>query len=277
MGRKKNELVEKVEGVAKRGRGRPKGSKNKPKNVPEKITYIALVVDRSGSMKSVERAALDGINEQINVMRQNAKLGGKTFVTYIQFDDVIETVFANRPASELNDLTEDDYVPRGWTAMLDATDEAITRLKAAPIITEDTAFLVVLITDGAENASKRVSRYQLAQKIKELQATGKWTFTYMLGGNLDLSVATDLGVYVGNVSTFDSHTLTGTSKGFGVAAASIGNYVTARSAGLQSVNNFYTPSNPDADNNLKNFLNKTSTVTADPTVTTPSTDKKDSK
>lgn len=262
MGRKKNELVDKVVETAKRGRGRPKGSKNKPKT-PKKLTYIAFVVDRSGSMSSVRQAALDGINEQINTIKKNAELGGETFVTYIQFDQEIETIFANRPAGELEPINEDQYVPRGTTALYDATMEAINRLKYAPTITEDTGFLVIVISDGYENASK-TNQYTLSQEVKRLQDSGKWTFTYMLS-NVDKSLALNLGVYAGNVAVYDS-SVGGTKHAFATINNATQNYASLRNLGLTSSTGFYSPT--DAPDISISPLN--------PTMTTP-TDKKDSK
>jgi uncharacterized sporulation protein YeaH/YhbH (DUF444 family) len=35
----------------------------------EKKTYVALVIDRSGSMRRIEKQTVDGINEQFGVLR----------------------------------------------------------------------------------------------------------------------------------------------------------------------------------------------------------------
>jgi hypothetical protein len=65
--------------------------------------------------------------------------------------------------------------------------------------------------------------------------------------NVDLSVATNLGVNLGNVSLYSS-TAAGTSTAFSTMASSTANYFSARSAGLESVRSFYsdgvTPPNP---------------------------------
>jgi Mg-chelatase subunit ChlD len=204
-----------------------------------KTTRVALVIDRSGSMSSVEKAAFDGINEQINVIRRDADQGGDTYVTYIQFDDFVETVFSNQHASELKNITRDQYSPRGSTAMRDAVGTAIEMLKSQTGSDEDVAYLVVTISDGAENASRQYTADRLAAIVKELKQTGRWTFTMMLS-NVDLSVAKNLGVDLGNSVTYTS-TEAGTVQAFAQMSTSTGNYFGARSTNTLSVNNFYSP------------------------------------
>lgn len=228
----------------KRGRGRPKGSKNKPK----KITRVALVIDRSGSMQSVQQAAFNGINEQIATIKKNAKLTGKTFVTYIQFDDVVETVFENKAVKELTPITSDQYAPRGTTALRDATFAAIKSLQAASGKDgDDTGYLVIVISDGWENASKDITPEQLKDEITKLEATGKWTFTYMLS-NVDVNVVSNsLGVSLQNCATYDS-SLVGTAQAFSQMSGSYANYATMRSAHLTATKNFYNSGTGGANN-----------------------------
>jgi ADP-heptose:LPS heptosyltransferase len=49
------------------------------------------------------------------------------------------------------------------------------------------AYLVIVISDGEENASKHWSASRLKERIDELQATNRWTFVYM-GCNQDVLV-----------------------------------------------------------------------------------------
>ena len=217
-------------------RGRPKGSKNKPK----KQTYIALVIDRSGSMDGVRDAAFTGINEQLNTIRLNAAKGGKTFVTYIQFDDQIETILDQVDANTVKDITKAQYEPRGSTAMLDAIGVAIEGFEKSVTETDDTAYLLIVISDGYENASQKYNYSSLAEKVKKLEATNKWTFTYMLS-NVDLAtMAKNLGASAGNMSSFIS-TNTGTKAAFVNSSVSSAQYMSSRMAGVTSVPNFYRP------------------------------------
>ena len=236
-------------------RGRPKGSKNKAK----KQTYIALVIDRSGSMNDVRNEAFSGINEQLNTIRLNAKKGGKTFVTYIQFDDQIDVVFDQTAAEKIQDITYSQYEPRGSTAMLDAIGHAIDGFQKTVTETSDTAYLLIVISDGYENASSKENYASLSEKIKKLEATGKWTFTYMLS-NVDLeAMAKKLGSSAGNIVQFVS-TGAGTKAAFTHSSNSSATYMSSRATGATSTPNFYTP---DPNKNLS----VTSTPPVNPIIT----------
>lgn len=203
-----------------------------------KKTYVALVIDRSGSMSNIHKQTVDGINEQFGVLRRNAELGGETEVTLFQFDDVIETVFRDIAPVELKNWENTDFVPRGSTAMYDAVWAAINHLKSKPV-GEDTAFLVCVISDGYENASREVTQGILSAEIKRLQDTGNWTFSYMLANQDIHEVAQRLSVPVSNIASFNS-TVTGAFTAYATTATSTANYFKMRGNGTKSVNNFYS-------------------------------------
>lgn len=210
----------------------------KKKHKAKKKTLVALVVDRSGSMSSIRQAAFDGINEQLQTLRKNAKKGGETLVTYIQFDDESETVFAGRPAADLTDITFNQYSPRGSTALRDAVWTAIHKLQDSVEETDDTGYLVIVISDGYENASKECSASKLREKMDELRATGKWTFSYMLSNQDIDQFVRETGVDRGNVSSFVS-TTAGTSTAFDTMTNSVASYLTIRGSGHTGTRNFY--------------------------------------
>jgi hypothetical protein len=112
-------------------------------------THLTLVVDRSGSMSSVQEEAQGGINALI---AEQFALPGKLTVTLSQFDDAFDTVarMSERPfAFELE--------PRGMTALLDAVGMEVVRtgedLAALPEEERPGRVLLVVVTDGHENSS----------------------------------------------------------------------------------------------------------------------------
>jgi uncharacterized protein YegL len=214
-----------------------KTTKKKAKKT--QVTRVALVVDRSGSMGTIRSEALEGINSQLHVLRENADLGGDTFVTYVQFDNVIESLYQNKKASDVKNLDYNDYVPRGGTAWRDAVFTAIQKLEEGVEDTEDTAYLVVVVSDGEENASSEISQKQLQDLIEEKTKTGRWTFTYMLANVDALKVARESSVSYGNTLSFTS-SVGGTKGAFAQMANSTANYMSLRSSGVRSVNSFYS-------------------------------------
>lgn len=204
-----------------------------------KQTFVALVLDESASMGSMQEAARELFNAQAAEIRKNAKKGGATKVSLFKFGQhapphVCE-VFHARPATDVPTLEAKDYRPQNGTPMRDGIGLAITRLETEDDGGKDTAFLVVVVTDGQENQSREWSAERLRKKVSELQATGRWTFA-VYGANISLA---DLHEVVG----FDLASLPATnfgtyrpdSAGVAVASASLSRanarYMSARAAG----------------------------------------------
>ena len=91
------------------------------------------------------------------------------------------------------------FEPRGSTPLFDALGQMLDRAEAAGGVGADQ--LVVVLTDGEENASRRWTREAVFDRISRLQEQG-WTFVF-LGANQD-SYATGaaLGVQSGSTSNF---------------------------------------------------------------------------
>jgi uncharacterized protein YegL len=219
------------------------------------ITRVILVVDRSGSMNSIRKQTFDNINEQIATLKRDAKKGGKTYVSYLQFDDVMELVFDNVPAEELQPIKEHQYIPRGSTALYDAQLRAILTLKKEGD-PEDAAYLVVTLTDGQNNASREITQFELAKMIKEYEVKGNWTFTYMMA-NIDVNhFAKAMNVPLGNVMSYTADALGAPAAG-AIMNSSLGQYMNSRSAGLRSVASFYSGTPEDQTTNIPVDPNQT--------------------
>jgi uncharacterized protein YegL len=217
----------------------PKKTTKKPsKTKTAKKTYVAIVLDRSGSMSNIHKETVDGLNEQFNVLRRDADIAGDMEVTLIQFDDRIDVLLNGSKPSDLKNWELNDFQPRGGTAMYDAVWNAINTLKAK-VETDDTGFLVCVISDGGENASKEITQLTLSQEIKRLQDTGKWTFSYMLANQDIHQVSRALNVDASNMASFTS-TSGGSKMAYTANASAMSNYLGARSVGETMVRSFYS-------------------------------------
>jgi hypothetical protein len=178
---------------------------------------VSVLLDRSGSMQGLEGDVVGGINGFLGDQRNGE--GGCT-VTLAQFDseDPYEVLASALPIDQVVDLTVDQYRPRGATPLLDAIgallDDAERRLGEGPANgTVDP--VVVVFTDGLENASRRVTREELFARIGRLRDAG-WTFVF-LGANQDSYLeAGRLGFAVANTQNFrgDSHGMRTASNEF---------------------------------------------------------------
>jgi hypothetical protein len=186
----------------------------------QKKQYTIIILDESGSMHSLKKVAVDSFNEQIDMLN-TISMDIKTLVTFRTFSTTPnKPIFWNESIDNLKKLEPSDYRPDGGTALLDCIGDTIERMMPIHEAEKDndTAFLVVIISDGEENQSEKYSvrsggYEKIAKMITELQDTKRWTFTY-LGANVDLSkVSEALHIPVGNIRGFDS-----TVQGYTVAS-----------------------------------------------------------
>jgi len=172
-----------------------------------------IILDASGSMESIYNQALSGVNETIQTIHVGQKDHSelKQFLTLASFNsgrDYLKVKYSKTPIDEVKELTQDDYVACGCTALYDAMGEMISELKRK--ITPEDRVLVTVITDGYENASQHWSGPQIKSLVEELRHEG-WTFTY-IGANQDVeAVAGSMGIR--NTLAFDE-TEEGTSAMF---------------------------------------------------------------
>jgi uncharacterized protein YegL len=148
------------------------------------VLHVGLLLDESGSMTGMEPAVIGGVNEFVEKLRAeeaetrvSATLG--CFDRHAH-DPVVRYAYAGIPLEEVDVLGSEFYRPRGATPLNDAVLGTIRKIDEAKE-DGDRAILVIL-TDGLENASETSSRY-VGKLISDKEAEG-WEFIY-LGANQD--------------------------------------------------------------------------------------------
>lgn len=159
------------------------------------LIYITMILDCSGSMKTIQHATISGFNSFI---KEQNKLPGEAKVTLVQFDHRYQVDYLCLELSKVPQLTNTTYVPDGWTAMNDAIcrtiDELGSRLAELPESERPEKNLVVILTDGEENASVSFTSRDIKEKITHQKEKYSWEFVF-LGANIDaISVANDIGI-----------------------------------------------------------------------------------
>lgn len=163
----------------------------------EVIRIINLIIlDASGSMESIYNQALSGTNETIQTIRIGQKDHPElqqclTLASFNSGKDYLKVKYSVAPIDEVKEITKEDYVACGCTALYDAMGEMISELKRK--LTPEDRVLVTIITDGYENSSTHWSGPQIKSLVEELRHEG-WTFTY-IGANQDVeAVAGSMGI-----------------------------------------------------------------------------------
>jgi len=196
----KKQTVKKVKSTTKKKKLNP--SKNK-------AIYDFFVLDRSGSMQSIKASTITGVNEYINTSKAVAKKNKITsYLSMITFDHEVNTVYDYINIDDVKELTDEDFVPRGYTALHDATGRAIASLKEklkGKESDDNIDVTITIFTDGQENSSKEHTHKSIAELIKQVQDDYKWTVTFIGAGDKDavMRVAQSLNI---NVSNFSSYT-----------------------------------------------------------------------
>jgi uncharacterized protein YegL len=159
------------------------------------LTELAMVLDRSGSMAATADDAIGGFNA---FLHDQKKQPGELLVTVVGFDDQYEVWRDRAPIADVPSLTRETFVPRGSTALLDAIGRTVDtlgkRVDEAPEAERPEQVVVVIITDGEENASRQYSVQDVFDKVRRREQDHGWRFTF-IGANQDaIATAARLGV-----------------------------------------------------------------------------------
>ena len=177
-------------------------------------TEIISILDRSGSMGMLVSDTIGGYN---SFLADQKKLDGECKVTTVLFDDRYEELYSAVDIKNVKDLTSKEYFVRSTTALYDAIGRATTSAGArfAKMSESDRPdkVIVLIITDGFENASKEFTLSQIKEMIQHQESKYSWEFVY-LGANQDaFDVGSSMGMKMSNVATYAA-TSTGTTTAY---------------------------------------------------------------
>ena len=158
--------------------------------------YNVIILDKSGSMSSIARQAIDGVNETIGSIKsaQEKNPNQEHIVTLVAFCGCeMKKIYNNTPVAEVNTLTDRDYRPCCMTPLYDAIGTTISRVHALKSNESNSLALVTIITDGYENASHEFTHSAIRALIESYKEQG-WQFTY-IGADHDVeSVSFSLSI-----------------------------------------------------------------------------------
>jgi uncharacterized protein YegL len=189
----------------------------------DNLTEIVAILDRSGSMSSLVNDTIGGYN---NFIEEQKKVPGEANVTTILFDHIYETLHDRVDIKNVTPITSKEYFARGNTALLDAVGKTINGIgaKLDSMKEEDkpSKVIVLIITDGEENASTEYKWDQIKDMVKKQTDVYNWQFLFF-GANIDsFDVGSSIGINANHTvnfsataagldSTYDALTLATTS------------------------------------------------------------------
>jgi len=164
-------------------------------------TYYQIILDASGSMNSCRKATIDSLNEQIAMVKALAEKNPEEqyHMGLVDFSDAhdINTIWKMRPIEMIRPVQIEDYVPRASTALWDAfslTCLALQDQYQREIEHKDASVVVMVLTDGFENASLQFTARNVKMLIRGLENSGDWNFRF-IGADFDANtIADNIGV-----------------------------------------------------------------------------------
>ena len=164
--------------------------------------YNVIILDKSGSMSTIQKEAIIGVNETLGGIRSNQLRDPEqdNHVTLVAFCGCeIRTIYDNVPIAEVHDISSQDYRPCCMTPLYDAVGTTITKLHETTK-GERAAYAVTIITDGYENASREYNGAAIKKLIEGYKAEG-WMFAY-IGADHDVEAVAER-LSINNTMAFD--------------------------------------------------------------------------
>lgn len=166
---------------------------------------LSVLLDRSGSMASIASDMMGGFQTFVEEQRQAA---GSARLSLVQFDgqDPFEVLIDGEDLRTVR-LDARKYIPRGNTPLLDAVGRMIARVAAdvaerKTLGKEDEDQVVLIITDGLENASREYSLAAVKGLIEARRADG-WVFVFLGADQDSFAEGGRLGVSMSNRRDWD--------------------------------------------------------------------------
>ena len=206
--------------------------------------YIGFSRDHSASMCSISRSTAKDYNDNIQSIQQNAKeFDVDTIVSVIKCGvgsaakNEYEVINSN--VQVLNPIELSSYVADGHaTPLWDSVGMLIDQMAAVPDAgNKDVSFMVMVITDVEDNASRAWNSHTIATKMQELQATDRWSFIFRVprGSKRRLE---SLGIPAGNILEWEQ-TAQGVEKATVATTSAFREFYSTRAAGQTATQNFY--------------------------------------
>jgi hypothetical protein len=207
------------------------------------VNYVGFVADHSGSMSNVRSQAMNDFNENIDIIQQkNEELDQETFVSVNRCgikSSGNDFLYRTVDVSEIKTLNRYDCV--GNTPLWDSIGDLIDDLKFATRhnINDDVSYLIMVLTDGDENASRKWSAFSLKKEIRDLTNTGRWTFVFRVPYGRAGYIVSALDIPRENVIEWDGRTVESYAKTTLLQNQGLERHFLGRASGQTASASFY--------------------------------------
>lgn len=178
-----------------------------------------ILLDRSGSMGSKWAETLGAINGYVKKLADDGAAGKITVATFDSMEELkFEIIRDGVSIKKWEDLTDKDASPRGVTPLFDAIARIVSLAEGGAAKKS----VLIVVTDGHENASKEVTKEGAKAALDRFKARG-WQVVF-LGADFDAFGQ------AGSVGVSASSTLTTSGGNYGAAMNSLATMRTSYAA-----------------------------------------------
>lgn len=160
-------------------------------------TNVVFIIDKSGSMAAKAADVVGGFNEYLTQLCLD---GNDYALSVLLFDTEVKMHASGQLPHQVAPLTSQNYIPGGNTALLDAVGDGLKEYKL-----EDKT-LVIIMTDGEENSSRRYSLKEIKANVEQAQTEGQWSFVYLGAGVDAFAEAGGMGISAANTMVYNATT-----------------------------------------------------------------------
>jgi uncharacterized membrane protein YgcG len=151
---------------------------------------IHMLLDRSGSMGAYRAQTIEAVNAYLATLRADGLARDTSFNLTIFDSESIDTIRRDEPGWQVRNLEQREFEPRSATPLYDAVGHVLELEGSTPISGRRA---IVIVTDGAENGSRRLNEAAVREMAASREAQG-WIMIF-LGANQNAAVeAAKVGV-----------------------------------------------------------------------------------
>lgn len=231
--------------------------------------YVGFSTDHSGSMSGVAEAARKDYNKLVSDMKMSAiRFGIETVVSRvacgIRTSGNPRDWYRNADTTgnilevDKQDISSVDsmltYVANGHnTPLFDSVDMLLDNFsKVRDANKPDVSFLILVTTDGQDNAST-VTGARLAEKIRKLNLNGNWTVVFRGPRGIKAQLSR-YGFDQENILEFDAGSVQEFEKSTATTQQAVTQYYASRSTGARATTTFFADTSKLKASDVKNEL-----------------------